>query len=117
MPFCFQFECLSLAPLQPIARRQTPSEALVPPQVLHLIFLRFVFGDVQSAAYRQRMSKSAGLDLRFDLKYTLYAGADTDTQHYASIHVPAFYSFERLKGVQMKCEHSQMKCETLFSMP
>ena len=42
--------------------------------VLHLVFLRFVFRDVHSAVYKEKISKTLSSELRVDLKYTLYAG-------------------------------------------
>jgi hypothetical protein len=42
--------------------------------VLHLVFLRFVFRDVHSAVYKEKISKTLSSELRIDLKYTLYAG-------------------------------------------
>jgi hypothetical protein len=42
--------------------------------ILHLVFLRFVFRDAQSAAYREKVTKRINSELRTDLKFALYAG-------------------------------------------
>ncbi len=45
--------------------------------VLYLVFLRFVFRDVHSALYKEKITKTMNSELRIDLKYTLYAGGNS----------------------------------------